>query len=43
MKRCKNCSEEFEEKLTAEGLCDDCAEEADMASEEIGEDDTSAE
>jgi rRNA maturation endonuclease Nob1 len=35
MKRCKNCSEEFEEALNREGLCDDCAEEADMAAEEL--------
>lgn len=35
MKKCKNCSEEFEEVLNKAGLCDDCADEAAQAAEEL--------
>ncbi len=40
MEKCKNCSEEFEEDLSDEGLCEDCADEAGQAAEELqGEED----
>lgn len=38
MKRCYNCDEETpEEELDENGLCPDCADEADLADEKLGE------
>ncbi len=39
MKKCKNCSEELEEKMVGAELCEDCAEEAEIAAAELGDDD----
>lgn len=35
LKRCQNCSEEVDDAELDEGLCVDCADEAEMAEEEL--------
>ena len=40
MKKCKNCSEEVKDDLTEEGLCEDCADEAEQAAEELRDEET---
>ncbi len=42
MKKCKNCSEETEEDLNKQGLCEDCADEAALAEELLKEDENDA-
>ena len=37
IKRCQNCSEEMDESEENESLCEDCAEEANMADEVLDE------
>ena len=39
MKRCQNCSEEMNEDSESELLCEDCAEEAEIADEALNRDD----